>query len=310
MRTYVSVIGALLSVLALGCGDLQIAGLDEPLRVEGATFHSGKPPESVIGEGPRVTTISLSLGTIPSGGQGVRVEGNVTEDAHAIALFLVGHGSGYWVMPVQGLDPAAPGERIFQGRLNFGEIPPGIQSLRIVALDEHGNSGGHQDRPFCVLNPVFDNGNACNPSNDPPELVVSLVFDNSADVDLILTGYDGTIVDAKHPVGGSGDRLDPTAPRLDRDSNTRCVPDGLNRENIYIRELPDDPDAWWEVYVDLFHACGFKSITYAVEIYRRAENEDGTKRLDLVERNVGFLRAEDAAGATGGRIYVTTLTPH
>jgi hypothetical protein len=136
--------------------------------------------------------------------------------------------------------------------------------------------------------------------------VVALQFGRPADVDLILVSSDGRVVDAKRPTGGPGANLqDPTNPRLDLDSNTNCVPDGFNRENVVFQEDPSEGS--WDVYVNLFNACEQTAVTFAVETYRRVDNGDGTYGVERTDRATGTLLAEDANGGTGPNLYVTTI---
>lgn len=302
-----------IAMFALGlgaCGDYQPVGIEEPIKVENGTFHPevmpGFEPSTSDVSGPRVTSIETASTVIRQGELGREFLGNVTEDAYVIGVQFEDHGSGWWGTSVLGPDTAIPGELVFRLNADFGEIPSGPQRLRFAAIDAEGNGGPFNYLAVCVPSQVPDNRNSCDSTRVPPATVVALQFGNRADVDLVLVGPDGRVVDAKRPTGGpSANANDPTNPRLDRDSNTHCVPDGFNRENVIFQEDPSEGS--WDVYVNLFHACEQAAVTFVVEIYRRVDHGDGTYGVELTDRTTGTLLAQDANGGTGPNLYVTTF---
>src|SRR5690606_5299355 len=140
------------------------------------------------------------------------------------------------------------------------------------------------------------NLNACDPSIPPPDAVIVLSWDADADLDLIVVTPEGKTVDARRPsTAYAGDQRppadllrDPRVGRLDGDSLAGCPPDGRNSESLTWQEPAHVPGIY-NVYANLFDACGARSVHFDVSVYRRVQVDDSTLRLERVERRAGYL---------------------
>lgn len=312
-----------LPLFLVGCGDkLVTLGLEEPLSVEGAQFVEGELPGTrpltteEINDGeqqekPFVNGVSTILQHVRPHLSGVEFSGLVSDDAVAVALRFDEHGSGYWVFPAGAPDAFVPGFRIWNALVDVHDVPPGRQRLLAAAIDGDGRSGTQASTTICVQRPVPDNGNACDRRGSPPGVVVSLTWNTPVDLDLRVTTPTGDVIDRDTP--GAGPLTPPANPRLDRnavgagylelDSNSGCVLDGLQRENVIFQQ----PVAGrYRVYVDLHDACGEASVQYEVSVHARAAGST-SDTFDVVEtkRRVGSLVAAQASGGRGKWTYVT-----
>lgn len=302
--------------LLAACGDVQPIGVDEPIYLNGGRLRRealpGVSPDTEDDTGPRVTAIDIVSNEFNPGQRGRTFGGTVTDDAFTIGVQLLGEGSGWWSKAVLGRDPFAPGQLTFSLDLDFGDIEPGRHTLRFVAVNEDGRGGRQSDLPICISRPVPDNRNSCDDTQRPPATIVSLRFSTEANVDLLLAGPNGEIVDARRPTGaGTGpitaeDLADPTFPRFGRNSLANCQPDGLLRESVVFEEDPSEGS--WDVFVNLFDSCGFPAVTYVVEVYHRVDHGDGTYSLELTDEYSGQLLDLHANGGTELGTYLTTLT--
>ncbi|MBU6162095.1 MAG: hypothetical protein KGO50_13340 [Myxococcales bacterium] len=308
-----------------GCGDEIQSGVDEPIRVEQAIFRPGRMPGiepfegsaaaegSVEPTGPDVTTVEIAGGIFYRWQQNRRIAGRVSPEGAAIALQIADHGTGYWIRPVDGADALADGEQTFELFASIGDLEPGLHSLRLVAIDEQGVAGQQRDFPICIAAEIPDNLNSCEPTLKPPGAIVSLYWNANADVDLVLIGPDGQVLDARRPFGTSADGgipadvlRDPTIPRFDRDSNAGCAVDGRRRENIVFPEPPES--GTWLIHARLYESCGVPSVNVVAEVYRRLEGADSTWSLLRVAEAGTTFNAVQADGGAGNLTYLFPLT--
>jgi hypothetical protein len=302
------------------CDDIHSDGALEPIRVQGAAFRRermlGLPPRQGEAQdevpGPRVTSFEVAGAIFYPNQQGRRLAGRVSDDAWAIGVRMVDHGTGYWVLPVEGPDPLANGELTYELDLMLQEAPTGLQRLRLVALDEAGRGGPQRDIEICVASRLPDNLNACEPSLKPPEMVVALTWDAQADLDLVLLGPDGQMLDARRPLGNVGEGpvdatalRDPTLPRLRGDSNADCRIDGRRLETVVFQEPPAGQT--WLAYVRPHSFCGARSARARLEVFRRVSTGGTTWRLQSVATADAFFLAEQATGTLGPGTYVLPL---
>jgi hypothetical protein len=307
----------------LACSEESLTpALDQPLRVEAAQFLEGKLPglpplsreETAAGlapMSPHVTSLDITGLSIVAGEGEKTIRGRVTTDAWAVALRFADAGSGYWILPVSGPDPINNGEYTFSLSANVSpETRPGYHSLLFAAIAEDGRSGTQISSQLCVGSPVPDNLNACEPTREPPTLVVSLGWDRDVDLDLQVLAPNGKLVDAKHP---TTDRAtpdhdpDPEADGvgvLDRDSNAGCQIDSLRRENLVFarRPLPGR----YRVHASLFQACGEASSRFKVSLHSQVAGPlpDTFGQVVTAEKN-GILLASQADGGSKLGLYVT-----
>lgn len=280
-------------------------GYGEPVGSPLATFVPGEL--TARDDGPRVTAVELSSGVFFVGQRGRLFTGRATEDAFSVGFRLADFGTGWWITPVEGLDPFIEGERTFELPIDIREAPPGTHPLRVVAVDEEGFAGPERELSLCIAPPFPDNLNACDPTRRPPAVVVSLVWDRDVDLDLRLTGPAGEQLDARSPRLLAADGTTVGARHV-RDSNARCVIDGRRREDVVFDDTIFEREVgFWLAYVELYRACDEPSARYTVQVRRRVENEDGTFSL-VLESEVGglFVAAQATEGSTNGT-YVTAI---
>lgn len=288
-------------------------GVFEPIRVESGEFLEDEPPAAA--EGPRVTSIESASGILTLGQRGRTLGGRTTEDAYAIAVRVEGLGTGWWVRPVQDLDPMFPGERDFLLTYDVGGgVPPGLQRLLLAAIDGAGRRGPDYPLDVCVRDDRVPDGlNACDPTIPPPALVVALQWDRDVDLDLVVETPGGKRIGRKAPTSaGKVDNAvpdaalaDPRVGRLTRDSNAACALDGRNSEAVVFEEPP--ARGTYLVYADLFDACGEPGALFDVAVYRRRAREDGTFALVEEARTAGAVWDLQAAGGAGAPLYVTAV---
>lgn len=300
--------------LAAGCtGEVEaLEGLLEPIRVEDGTFHPGEL-EPAEGDALRITSIESPSGLAVVGQQHRSLGGRTTEDAWAVAVRLRGLGSGWWVLPVDDLEPQFPGERGFFLRYDLGTgLPAGTHTLEIAVVGEDGQRGAPFDLDLCVQDDGVPTGlAACDPTIPPPAAIVSLVWDRPLDLDLRVHTPDGKVLGWKAPTTAPSDGTEipeavldePTTGRLSRDSNPGCVIDGRNAEAVAWEELPAETSPY-PVYVDMFEACGLRGTNFAVSVYHRRQHDDGTWSIEEVARRTGAMEDLHASGGAGPGVYV------
>ncbi|MGE0321878.1 MAG: hypothetical protein AB7S68_06235 [Polyangiaceae bacterium] len=246
---------------SFGCSDVELsAGLDDSLRVDAAQFQRGALPGGINSDSsPRVSSLSLERRVFVQGTSGHRLTGLASRDAYSVALALDG-GSGYWVRPVAGADPAAPDSLTWDFEFGLAaDAEPGIRSLRVVALDESGQAGGQAEAEVCVADRIPDNLNACDPGSKPPALVVVLEWQGSADLDLRVVTPTGAIVDRHHTDAGG---------ELKLDDGIGCTGEaGL--ESIVFEDKPTS--GLYQVFVVAFEPCSDVSGRYQLKL-RTASN--------------------------------------
>lgn len=312
--------GLLLSmVLTSGCtGEVDaLVGLLEPIRVADGTFHPGEL-ETADGDALRITSIESPSGLAVVGQQDRSIGGRTTEHAWAIGVRIQGLGSGWWVLPVDDLEPQFPGERGFFVPYDLGTgVPAGAHVIEIAAVGEDARRGPAFELGLCVQDDALPTELAgCDPTIPPPAAIVSLVWDRPVDLDLRVQTPDGQEIGWRAPTTAApvdgepipDDALgDPTLGRLDRDSNAGCIIDGRNAEAVVWDEPPSDAGPF-PVYVDLFEACGQRGTNFAVSVYRRREHDDGTWSIEQTARRTGALDQLHASGGEGPGLYVLAAT--
>jgi hypothetical protein len=320
------------SLLALACGGEPITKqFQEPIRAQGAEFVEGPLPglrpltgaEQGSGVLPVTPTVleAQILPTIVVGSSNFQIPGFISGDAQAVGVRFADIGSGYWVRPGTTFD-STKGE---SGGFSFGidaaisaDAPVGKHTLLFAAIGADGRSGTQQGFDICLAPPIPDKlrsvdpvlpGNACDPTREPPVLVVSLAWDTPVDLDLKLVTPSGKLVDPKHPttgavVDGVVDLTQPGLGVLDGDSNADCRLDDRNRENL-VFETPPEPGRY-AVYADLFEACGKGSVRFELSIVAALPGaEPDTFRQVTTFRQGGVLVAAQADGGSKLGLFVT-----
>jgi hypothetical protein len=302
-------------LLAFGCtGEVEDPiALVEPVRVPEGTFHTGEL-DHTDNDALVVTSVETASGILTVGQQGRVLAGRVQEDAFAIGLRFAQLGTGWWIHPVDAIDPAFAGERGFRLAYDVGGgVPAGLHALRLAAIDEHGLRGPETDVDVCVQDDALpDNLHACDESLPPPARIVSLSWDRDADLDIVVKTPSGKRITWKTPTSaqGSGEPIpdetldDPTLGKLDRDSNADCVPDGRNSEAVLWQEAPEPGP--YSVYVDMFDACGHPETNFTVSVYHARMRDDGSVRLVQTESRSGTFLQIYADGGAEPPLYVLT----
>jgi hypothetical protein len=292
-------------------GQPLLVGANEPIRVRGAQLISGalpgSPPVDLGDAGPPqglvVTDIeSLDPVVLPNAAS-KKITGRVKDTGVAVAMRLVDLGTGYWVLPVSVPDPQFPGEITFEANVDFNaNIPAGNHMLRIVGVDGSGNAGTQRDFKMCIASKVPDNLNACDPTNAPPDAVISLQWDADVDLDLQVTTPDGRVVEPKHPlvVPIDAGRPDPNASLLDRDSLLACIPDGFRQEDLV---FPKRPSGTFSIAANLFDNCKQPGVRFLVVVYE-AQGDGQDRHLVETFRRAGHLADIDANGGARPGLFV------
>ena len=304
--------GLLALALVGGCaGEPADLGLDQPVRVAGATFRAGPLPS---GEGAATITLVETASAIAVLGEPAkRVSGRASTDAVAIGIALRGAGDGWWTLPVGAPDPSAGAEYTWSFDASLGwDLVIGPGAIELVAIDADGRAGPATEVALCVAPSVPDNLASCDPQRLPPDTVLSLSWDRPVDLDLRVRTPSGKLVDHEHP--STIDQEEPITAAdlredgvglLDRDSNAACRIDGLNRENLIWRTAPE-PGAYL-VYAGLSDACGQPSVRLVATLYRAQPGEGGTTRLVEVRRQEARLVGTEADGGRGAGLFLMQL---
>lgn len=318
-----------LAVFALGCeGEDATAGIAEPVRVfdnllkKAAQFQAGPLPgiapltadeinAGLAASSPNVTVADTTGRFIHPGQADKHVFGRASQDTLAVGIAFEGLGSGYWVFPVGASDAQYNGEFAWDSLLSFAhEISPGNHRLLFAGIDPNGASGNQLELRLCVLPPIPDNANACDPKTAPPAVVVSLDWDRDVDLDLQVRAPNGKLISAKSPssaIGVDGAKPDPKAPGvgvLDSDSNAGCAVDGQRRENVVWQTKPIA--GTYAVYANLFEACAESSVRFNVTIYQSVPgDEPETFRQVESFRQSGTQIAAQANGGAKVGLFIT-----
>jgi hypothetical protein len=316
-----------LGALAIACASLvscggepasSAAAVEEPFRVEGAQFIAGtlpglpEPAASVDAgpaQTPTVSDVQVQTNAVAPGTQGLDFGGHASPTAQTVAVRFADLGTGYWIVPVGVPDPSANNFLTWQFTADFGhDIPPGPHELLFAAVDANGASGTQSGLPFCIDTPVPDNFNACSPKLAPPAAVLSLTWNAAVDLDLIVQTPSGVTVGGKvvttAPPGTSVSSASGGSNGvLDHDSNRNCAIDGIQREDIVWQKAP--PAGTYEVWVDLFNACGRPAASFTVSLWLPESSADGGRHLVEQPRlAAGELLASQANGGAGRGLFV------
>ena len=310
--------GAVL-LLAASCAGEQASpdtGISEPLRIETGQFVPGSLPGSPQqaasardgGVSPQVTDVNVANTAVEQGEEGLLFSGHATTDAQAVGVRFADLGTGYWVVPVGAPDPSDEGLLTWQASTDFGRnLPPGFHNLVFAAIAADGSSGTQSDLSVCIDLPVPDNLNICVPKRPPPAAVLSLSWDSPVDLDLIVGTPTGKTIGGK--TGSSeppdaGSAANPASGVLDRDSNRDCVIDDIDREDVVWQSTP--PTGSYQVWVDLFSACGKPAVSFTVSLWLAEPQADGTQRLVQQQPPLatGMLTSVQANGGSSPGLYV------
>jgi hypothetical protein len=271
-----------------GCDDTGVVVspvATEPLTVQGGQFFSGPLP---TGTGPKVDFINTPASVFPAGAINKTLTGDADMGATSVLLRFSDLGTGYWSVPVGMTDiTMSNGALTWSAICSFSDsIPSGRHPLVFNAMDAKGNAGPapgqNQTETLTFLSAV--------PKGD---VVISLVWDTAADLDLHLVAPDGTELDPEHPTTAAmrapGAPPPPGTATLDRDANASCIEDPSPEEDAVFADPP--APGKYIVRVDMFSSCGAPAADFAVSVRVRGKE---------TQRASGVLLAEDADGGGPG----------
>ena len=321
-------------------------GLDlEPIQVINGQFFPGALPgpglvstaSTSVGDGgeggaespagPPLVTTPPSVGSTPlpiyNGEGNVAVgPGSTTPDATSVATRFTDLGTGYWIVPVGGVDPTNFGDRGFSFHANFApSVGGGPHTLEFAAINSAGEAGPAVSVDVCFAPSVPDyttspsKSHTCRPNEPLPPLVISMKWDAPFDVDLTVVLPDGNTLDPKQPNAEVIDLEDSgadagTTPYFDRDSLRACVDDGYRQEDLI---FPTTPAAGsYLIYANPFQSCGQVATVFTATVYK-AEGVCPTCGQVIQFNQSGQLLGTDSLGShsTGGNpsgLYVGTYT--
>jgi hypothetical protein len=233
-------------------------GTDAYMQIIGAQFVRGPMPAGSA-SAPGVEQIVLLNENIWPGLTDFGISGAIAPAGNAAAIGLQGD-RGYWIVLAKTPDVAAPTLPTFGATAEFSTgIVPGNYTLVVRAVDANGNFG----LPKTQLLVGED-----SPTNPPlvGDLVVTLTWDNDANLDLHVVQPDG--FELYWNAQATGSETDAGSYGfIDYNSNANCNIDGLNREDAI---WPQEPlPGQYTVRVDAASLCGAPIANWKVQaIYR------------------------------------------
>lgn len=316
------------AMLLLGCsGEETTAGFGEPLRIKDAQFRAGELPglpaltaddinAGVKATPPSIESVSLGANVIANDDPGRTLRGNASAGSAAVGVRFADAGSGYWLVPTTSIDPLATAVVDWSMSAAFDSaLGPGLHRLLFAALDGHGNSGTQGETSLCITRSLPDNGNACDPTTSPPNLVVQLAWDEPVDLDLRVITPSGKVVDSKHPTSADEDehgKVEPSADGtgvIDHDGFAHCQPLGRRSENLVFQGVPSA--GTYLVYANLYDACGQPGVHFEASLHvAEAGAEDGTFTQTQTFHQAGQLQAVHANGGAQLGMFVTSFAAH
>lgn len=251
-------VGPALLLSAVGCGGANPSlGLEANLRVAGAQFVSGALTLDEGAAGPAVHTIDSANNRLYPGVQNKTISGTVDQHGAAVVMGLA-EDVGHWIVPVSGEDQMSPPDLTFSARGSFSPtLSPGPHDLIFRAVGLDGAVGPSKIETLTLVPTPVDGS-----------LVISLEWDGPADLDLHVvapaTGGPGNVevwskkrnsLAARSVADGPYTSAEiAAAGTLDFDSNSGCVFDGRDNENVSWTQQP--PSGHYLARVDASSLCG------------------------------------------------------
>ncbi len=267
-------------------------GLDAVLEIPGAQFRPGAFPTDE--GGPAALALSTRHPTVIIDRIGEKAIGTLAPAARAAVFGIDGH-DGSWIVPAGPPDLAAPGLPTAISTFGVRDgIEPGPFELKLAAADDQGRFGA-----AISVQVIAD-------AEMPPagELVVALVWDGAADLDLHVVDANGGEVWSDKPNSmpppQPGVPVDPLDYLkfgiLDHDANKACRRNGRPNEHVIWTVPPPGGD--YVVRVDARAMCGAPGAAWYVAAYRNGE---------LIGAARGFAAPEDTLPAHGAGAGVLAL---
>lgn len=265
----------LVCLLLAACSDgaSNDLALGSRLRIPNAQFVAGATPSTRIG--PEVSALDLLSTTIWPGYAGKPVRGALAPAATAVTLALSGD-AGYWLIPAGVPDVSAPALPTFRCSASFSHsLPDPAYTLEVRAVDGEGHFGPPYRQVLTVL-PVAPSRVVTG------ELVVSLGWDNQADLDLHVLDPLGNEI--YHGAPSSVDAFAASTSKgsagvLNFDSNADCEGDQLRQEDVVWQDEP--PSGRYSVRVDSASLCGASTARWRVRATLRDVQLGATQGVSL-----------------------------
>jgi hypothetical protein len=255
------ILASALSGAACSDGASSDPALSSRMRILEAQFVEGSTPKAQAG--PEVLALELLTTTIWPGYADKPVRGALENTATAVALALSGD-AGFWLVPAGVPDVSAQALPTFRCTASFARsLPEAAYTLEVRAVDGQGRFGPPLRQTLTALPFAPSRGLA-------GELLVTLTWDNQADLDLHVVDplgheiYHGapSSVDAFAPGA-----TDESAGILDLDSNADCANDQLRQEDVVWDHEP--PSGRYSVRVDSASLCGGSVTHWSVRVTLR-----------------------------------------
>jgi len=218
---------------------------------------------------PAVLNVATLNNDLFPGVSNKNISGAVGPKSTAVLIGLQGD-VGHWVVPVQDIDQANPGDYTFSCSATFSSLTPaGDLRLAFRATTRDGKVGPATLQPLIMAAASQIQG----------ALIISLDWDTQADLDLHVQlpgdGVDGGSANeiwSRKPSGlvpapGSTPTLDDglQSGYLDYDSNSMCVLDGRRTESVI---FPDTaPHGHYIVRVDTFSLCSEVTARWRLRVF-------------------------------------------
>jgi hypothetical protein len=300
MRAHVAVAVAAVAFGVACSGASSDPGYGDPLQIPNAQYRPGSFPEPTGGPDTVSFTTVRSFALI--GEVREQLNGLVGPTAHGAIVGVQG-GDGSWILTA-GPPSFESGSAVGTVGAGFGiatDEPAGPLTLEMAAVDGDGHVGAPRTVEL-TAEPV-----------PPPTgaLVVGLVWDTNADLDLHVIDPSGSEAFTGHP--NTIDRPDPMtcecnpndpAPFydggiLDHDGNFDCTRDGNPSEHVIWQAMPERGK--YTVRVEARAMCGAPSSPWYVEVF------DDTGALLHAARGVS-TQDDVTFGSHGPGAGVTALT--
>ncbi len=316
---------ALLVAVAACDGQSAPHAFSEPLQVRGGQFMYGDLPGTPAPDGGAptdvdaaapdaaapapavlaVTAVQLASQFVVPGGNKT-ISGRASGPPFSIGVRFADMGTGYWVVPAQGVDPQFPGQLTFSFGADFNaNDAPGTHSLMFTAFDSRGVAGQKYEVPLCVLSRIPDNLHECDPTAKVPSAVMSLQWDSDFDLDLHVVTPAGVDINPKSPLGvpvEAGVRPPLNATKIDRDSLGACVPDGLRQEDVVFQDWPAAGN--YAIYADPFDSCGKPAVRFKLTVYQSVGTCPDCQLQPTFTRSGELLASQTTGGGSAGLFVV------
>ncbi|MFO0726048.1 MAG: hypothetical protein U1E65_19860 [Myxococcota bacterium] len=251
-------------VLALGlsgCASPDLEGLRAWLRVADA-MYAPTPLPGPSG-GPALLGLDLSRSSVVPGEVNHPLLGSMEASGRGVLMRLA-DDRGHWIIPSALPDAVAPEAPTFEAEMSFSpDLPPGMHSLEVAAVDEAGRVGELKRLSLRALSATVSTG----------RFALVLRWDGPADLDLHVETPSGEEIWSGQPVAEGS---------LDADVHAGCARDGAQTERVVWTDAPSPGK--YRARVDVPSLCEATVAYWTLEVLR-----SGVAR----ERATGVLTAYD-----------------